>query len=74
MGSVVSEVTAARIYDKLAIKNFGLRAKTNFDYTKRDLIKVLEELEEDQEKARSQKIKLTTHNLFKLEHSFTDII
>jgi hypothetical protein len=37
-GSIRDEVTAAKLYDKFAIKNLGLRAKTNFDYKRGDLI------------------------------------
>lgn len=46
-GSIKDEVSAARIYDKLAIKNLGLRAKTNFDYKKPDLLKIIKELEDE---------------------------
>lgn len=45
-GSISSEVMAARIYDKFAIQTLGLRAKTNFDYYRRDIIIILKELEE----------------------------
>lgn len=38
---------AAKIYDKLAIKNLGLRAKTNFDYKRRDILKIIEEIQEE---------------------------
>jgi hypothetical protein len=34
IGSIGSEEAAARIYDHYAIINHGLRAKTNFQYTK----------------------------------------
>ena len=40
-GSIKDEITAAKMYDKFAIKNLGLRAKTNFDYNRKDLIKIL---------------------------------
>ena len=46
-GSIKDEITAAKTYDKLAIKNLGLRAKTNFDYRRKDLAKIVEELEEE---------------------------
>ncbi len=29
------------MYDKFAIRNLGLRAKTNFDYNRKDLIKII---------------------------------
>ncbi len=37
-GSITSERLAARIYDRFALQHFGLRAKTNLDYTT-DLLK-----------------------------------
>lgn len=49
-GSIKDEISAAKIYDKLAIKNLGLRAKTNFDYKKRDLIKIIAELDHELDK------------------------
>lgn len=36
-GSIGDERNAAKIYDKFAIKNLGLRAKTNFDYKRKDI-------------------------------------
>ena len=48
-GSIKDEITAAKTYDKLAIKNLGLRAKTNFDYRRKDLAKIVEELEEERD-------------------------
>lgn len=47
-GSIVTEKEAAKVYDKLAIRNLGLRAKTNFDYKRKDIIKIIKEIEEDQ--------------------------
>ena len=46
-GSIKDEMTAAKMYDKFAIKNLGLRAKTNFDYKRKDLIKIIQELQID---------------------------
>lgn len=34
IGSITSEANAARIYDKYAIMTHGLKAKTNYSYTK----------------------------------------
>ena len=42
LGQIRSENLAARIYDKRAIMTNGLKAKTNFDYTKRKLRKLLQ--------------------------------
>jgi hypothetical protein len=42
-GSIRNEKAAAKLYDKLAIKNLGLRAKTNFNYNRGDLIQMLNE-------------------------------
>ena len=39
----MKEVHAARIYDKRAITVKGLKAKTNFNYTKKQLEKMLQE-------------------------------
>lgn len=38
IGGINSEEEAARIYDEIAIRSNGLRAKTNFSYTKQDLL------------------------------------
>jgi hypothetical protein len=42
-GSIPDEAMAARVYDKYSIRTLGLRAKTNFNYTRRDLINLLED-------------------------------
>jgi len=47
-GSIRDEVTAARMYDRFAIKNLGLRAKTNFDYKRHDLIRIIRELQHEE--------------------------
>ena len=41
-GGFSDELEAARIYDKKSICTFGLKAKTNNDYTKREVISILE--------------------------------
>eukprot|EP00347_Sterkiella_histriomuscorum_P008015 403346693 len=46
-GSIKDELMAAKMYDKFAIKNLGLRAKTNFDYKKKDIQKIIRDLQED---------------------------
>ena len=45
-GSIRDETSAARMYDRFAIKNLGLRAKTNFDYKRHDLIRIIRELQQ----------------------------
>lgn len=45
-GSIRDETVAAKLYDKFAIKNLGLRAKTNFEYKKKDLEKIVKNLQE----------------------------
>ena len=42
IGSIGNEKTAAKLYDYYAILNSGLLAKTNFSYTKQDLLKMIE--------------------------------
>jgi hypothetical protein len=44
-GSIKSEKIAAIIYDRFAIENLGLRAKTNMNYRRNDLIRIIKELE-----------------------------
>ena len=44
IGKLNSEYKAARIYDKRAILNDGIMAKTNFNYTKRQLENLLQDL------------------------------
>lgn len=43
IGTISDEHFAARTYDKAAIQNHGMRANTNFDYTKREVIAILNE-------------------------------
>ena len=50
-GQIRTERLAARIYDKRAIFAHGLKAKTNFSYTKRQLSRILasrEDLSEEE--------------------------
>ncbi len=49
-GSIKDESQAAKLYDKYAIRNLGLRAKTNFDYRKKDIIKIISEIQDEGEK------------------------
>ena len=48
-GSIRDETAAARMYDRFAVKNLGLRAKTNFDYKRQDLIRIIRKLQESDE-------------------------
>ena len=43
LGAIESEEEAARIYDKYAILHQGMKAKTNFTYTKYDILDILNE-------------------------------
>ena len=45
--SLKSEILAARVYDRYVIQCLGLSAKTNFSYTRLDLIKILKDIESD---------------------------
>lgn len=47
IGSISSEEKAAKIYDRHAILTHGLRAKTNFSYTKAQIIAILDKENED---------------------------
>lgn len=47
IGSIGSEEAAARIYDYYAIITHGLRAKTNFQYTKTDIVEIMNRFTED---------------------------
>jgi hypothetical protein len=42
IGSISTELKAARIYDRHAILTHGLRAKTNFSYSKAEIENILE--------------------------------
>lgn len=44
-GGISTEREAAVFYDKLSILTNGLAAKTNFNYRKTDLMKIMAELE-----------------------------
>lgn len=43
LGSFSNEEEAARVYDKCALQNHGIRAKTNYDYTKEEVEKIMNE-------------------------------
>jgi hypothetical protein len=47
IGSISTEDKAARIYDRHAILTHGLRAKTNFSYTKQQILMIIEKEEEE---------------------------
>ena len=44
-GGLMTEEKAARLYDRKAISTFGLRAKTNFPYSKGEVLSILQEEE-----------------------------
>ncbi|TNV82794.1 hypothetical protein FGO68_gene11411 [Halteria grandinella] len=46
-GSIKDELTAARLYDKYAIKYQGLRAKTNFSYNRQELNRIVKQIQEN---------------------------
>lgn len=43
VGSIYKETDAARLYDFFAIMAHGLKAKSNFSYTKLELLKMAED-------------------------------
>ena len=42
LGSFSNEEEAARAYDKVALQHHGIKAKTNYDYTKEEVKKIME--------------------------------
>lgn len=52
LGSLTTEEEAAQLYDRIAIIQNGMRAKTNFSYTKEELLKILE----DHEKSKQEEL------------------
>ena len=66
IGSINSEERAATIYDRHAILTHGLRAKTNFSYSKQQIIDILEKEEEyllDADKNEDEINEVITTNL-----------
>ena len=47
IGSISDERRAAEIYDKYAILAHGLAAKTNFNYSKKSILKLMDTFEEN---------------------------
>lgn len=45
--SLKCEVLAARAYDRYQIQIMGLDAKTNFSYTRRELISITKDIQSD---------------------------
>ena len=41
VGAIYDEVKAAQIYDKIAIQYQGIAAKTNFSYSKAEVVDIL---------------------------------
>lgn len=42
LGIIKNEVDAARYYDHVVIQNQGNRVKTNFQYTKKQVLQILQ--------------------------------
>jgi hypothetical protein len=43
VGAIYDELRAAKIYDQIAIQYQGVAAKTNFSYTKAEVIDILKQ-------------------------------
>ena len=43
VGRILTELEAAKMYDKLAILYHGIQAKTNFQYTKESILRLISE-------------------------------
>ena len=41
LGTLPTEELAAKFYDKVAIQNQGVKAKTNFSYTKEEVLSIV---------------------------------
>ena len=44
-GQIKNEEIAARIYDRYSLQTLGLRAKTNFDYRRKDIVQFITDIE-----------------------------
>lgn len=44
-GQITSEELAARIYDRYALQTMGIRAKTNYSYTSRELAVIIRDIQ-----------------------------
>ena len=42
-GSYSNEIEAARVYDKVALQNHSFKAKTNFEYTQKEIDSIIAE-------------------------------
>lgn len=72
IGSISTELKAARVYDRHAIQTHGLRAKTNFSYTKRQIEDILaSKIEEDSHSLEGEKGNDDPHNNFRLIEATT---
>ena len=49
LGSFSNEEEAAKVYDKFALQSHGIKAKTNYDYTKEELEKIMNESKKENE-------------------------
>ncbi len=66
IGSIPTQEMAARIYDYFSIVSHGLKAKTNFSYSKQNILDILENFEaeyiEDPNKSIELAAKLSQYN------------
>jgi hypothetical protein len=67
-GTIRSEYLAAQLYDRLCIQQQGLKARTNFRYAKKDVVRILSERAEDildddeiSEPIEGEELPLTSH-------------
>eukprot|EP00352_Strombidinopsis_acuminata_P003714 CAMPEP_0176404070 /NCGR_PEP_ID=MMETSP0126-20121128/50580_1 /TAXON_ID=141414 ORGANISM="Strombidinopsis acuminatum, Strain SPMC142" /NCGR_SAMPLE_ID=MMETSP0126 /ASSEMBLY_ACC=CAM_ASM_000229 /LENGTH=91 /DNA_ID=CAMNT_0017782659 /DNA_START=270 /DNA_END=545 /DNA_ORIENTATION=- len=51
MGRFDNEIDAAKCYDKFKISQKGIDAKTNFDYSRAEIEKILDEIKEEKEQS-----------------------
>lgn len=56
---------AARIADRCAIQRFGLKAKTNFNYTRKDLVELLSDIKHDVDQNIEKKCFIVSFSTFR---------
>eukprot|EP00347_Sterkiella_histriomuscorum_P024328 403331510 len=69
IGSISTELKAAKIYDRHAIQTHGLRAKTNFQYTKQQIEQILDRQFDEESFEEECALEATTQDHDTVNHS-----